>query len=99
MSRVNRKKTTYKRTKPQHSLDLFDDSEDNEDDYFQQDVVKVYKIERDCMANSHVGYLPNRLFKKADAHIFGTIFLRLMADLCISENKSDLQGAIESTAS
>jgi hypothetical protein len=89
VSRVNRKKTTDKRTKSQQSIDLFEDSEDNEDDYFQQDVVKVYKIERERMANCHVGYLPKRLFKKPGAHKFDAIFLRVMADLRISENKSD----------
>jgi hypothetical protein len=41
------------------------------------------------MANCQVGYLPKRLFKKPGAHKFDAIFLRVIADLRISENKSD----------
>jgi hypothetical protein len=40
---------------------LFEDSKENN---FQQDVLKVYKIEQDDMANCHVGYLPKNAFQK-----------------------------------
>lgn len=89
---VTRKKQDIKRKKrhnnERHASDiLFDDSEDDEDG--MEEVVKIYKVERDGMANCHVGYLPRRLFKKHGAKSFDALFLRVDIDLRVSPNSSE----------
>lgn len=67
---------------------LFEDS-GTDDEGPLEEVVKVFKIERDGMANCHVGYLPRRLFKKHGAKQFDGIFLRVVSDLRTSENTAE----------
>jgi hypothetical protein len=79
------KKTTFRNSASQ-SFNLFDVSDD--DDGYEE-VVKVFKIEKDGMANCHVGYLPRRLFKKHGANKFDSLFLRVVDDLRTSPNSAD----------
>jgi hypothetical protein len=84
MNEVNHK--SKKNNNTSHALDLFDDS-DNDTGY--EEVVKVYKIESDGLANCHVGYLPQRLLQKHGANKIDSLFLCVDDDLRTSPNTAD----------
>jgi hypothetical protein len=63
---------------PSNDADLFEAS-DVEDGVVE--VVKVYKVEHNGMANCHVGYLPRRLYLKHSVNKLYSLFLCVKEDL------------------
>jgi hypothetical protein len=70
----------------QKALCLFEVSDDNEG---LEEVVNVYKRERDRIANFHAGQLLKLLFKQYDAKKIESVFCQAISDLCISANSLD----------
>jgi hypothetical protein len=87
--RAPRKRNEVKHKKTNnasHTVNVFENS-DNDNGY--EEVVKVFKIERDGMASCHVVYLPRRLLKKHGANKFDSLFLCVIDDLRSSPNSAD----------